>query len=327
MSTTLPRVAILLATYDGARYLGAQLESLAAQRHADWRLVVSDDGSRDATREVVARFADAHPTRDIRLIEGPRQGATANFLSLIEGVAPGEALAFCDQDDVWRPDRLSRGMAALAAHPAGAPLLHVTRTTICDENLRPLAPAPLYRRPPSFRNALVQACTPGNTMLVNPAGAALMRASARAAAEAEVISHDWWSYQLISGAGGTVIRDPAQTVLYRQHPGNVMGRNDTLAARLARLRGLGGGAYGGWLAANARALQASATLLNPEARAVLDRFAAALAMPGPQAAATFLRLGLYRQTRTGTAALLAAAAAGRLRQGGKGRAAVPKGTS
>ena len=119
------------------------------------------------------RFADAHPTRDIRLIEGPRQGATANFLSLIEAVAPGEALAFCDQDDVWLPHRLSQGVAAITASgTSGQGVLHVTRTTICDEDLQELRPAPLFTRPPSFRNALVQACTPANTMLVDPAGVA-----------------------------------------------------------------------------------------------------------------------------------------------------------
>lgn len=308
-----PRIVILLAAYDGADYLGEQLVSLTRQSYPHWRLVVSDDGSSDATRDVVASFAARHPGRDISLIDGPRAGATRNFLSLLAQAEPDETIAFCDQDDSWLPDRLARGVEALGRHDGAGPLLHVTRTTICDETLRPLGPAPLFRRPPSFRNALVQACTPGNTMLVNPAGAGLLRAGAEAAAQAGIVSHDWWSYQLVAGRGGLVLRDPAQTVLYRQHRGNVMGRNDTFRARLARLRGLGGGDYGRWLHENVTALDGARDLLSAQSRALLDRFAETIDAPGPLAAAGLARMGVYRQTRAGTAALLAAAAAGRLR--------------
>lgn len=394
-----PQIAILLASYQGARHIAAQLDSLAAQDYRHWRLVVSDDGSTDDTIGIVRGFAAAHPGHEVTIVDGPREGATRNFLSLIAAVRPGEALAYCDQDDVWLPDRLSRGVRAIEAvaagdrppgidavgddsppagpqptgmapgnvarappdvPPAGAgsfacppvfaetlpagdslragvappaadavhassgtsaaatpppgarAVLHVTRTTICDSDLRPLRPAPLYRRPPGFRNALIQACTPGNTTLVNPAGVAILRAGAEAAARADIVSHDWWTYQLISGAEGLVIRDPAQTVLYRQHRGNVMGRNDTPRAMLARISRLGAGHYGDWLRSNLVALEGARALLTPENRAVLDGFAAALRAPGPRAATELARLGLYRQTVAGTAAFYAAAAMGRL---------------
>ena len=317
-----PFVAVLLATRQGARHLGTQLDSLAAQDHRGWRLVASDDGSTDGTVDLVRRFAAAHPDREVTLLPGPGLGATANFLNLVAQVRPGEALAYCDQDDQWLPDRLSIGVEAICGlgdeHEAranadpGHPILHVTRTIICDETLRPLRPAPLYSRPPGFLNALVQACTPGNTMLVNPAGAALLKAAAPAAAKAGIVSHDWWSFQVISGAGGTVIRDPRQTVLYRQHPDNVMGRNDTPRAMIARLAQLGGGDYGEWLRANIAALQAVEPMLTQQNRGRLADFAAALNRRGPLAALALARLGVYRQTRAGTAALMAAAAAGRL---------------
>lgn len=312
--TTEPRIAILLASCQGARFLDAQLESLVAQDYRNWRLVVSDDGSTDGTPEIVRRFAAAHPGRDIQIRQGPRKGAAQNFLSMIEAVEPGEALAWCDQDDVWLPDRLSRGVAALAtrrnARTGG--ILHVTRTTICDQALRPLRPAPLFRRRPGFANALVQACTPGNTTLVDPAGVARLKAASRGAAAADVVSHDWWAYQVIAGAGGQVIRDPAQTVLYRQHRSNVSGRNDTPRAMWDRLSRLGTGEYGDWLRRNTAALAASRAALTAANAALLDDFRAALDAAGPRAAAQLALLGVYRQTRAGTAALLLAAAAGRL---------------
>ncbi|HHW33419.1 MAG TPA: hypothetical protein GXX24_04680 [Paracoccus solventivorans] len=189
-------------------------------------------------------------------------------------------------------------------------------------DLRPIRAAPLYARPPGFRNALVQSCTPGNTMLIDPAGAALLRQGRDHAVAAGVVAHDWWSYLLIAGAGGLVIRDPAQTVLYRQHGGNTVGRNDTLPAMLARLARLGSGDFGEWLRRNIRALTGVKSLLTPENATLLERFARSLDASGPSAAAELARMGVYRQTRLGSAALLAAAAAGRL----AGRAATGAGS-
>ncbi len=168
--TRTPRVTIALATYQGARHLQAQLDSLAAQRGADWRLIASDDGSTDGTLDILHAFADAHP--GTRIIPGPRRGATQNFLHLIAHVPAGDWLALCDQDDVWMPDRLARGLGVIGANPA--PAATSSRTTICDRDMRPLRPAPLYRRRASFRNALVQACLPGNTFLANPAALAIV---------------------------------------------------------------------------------------------------------------------------------------------------------
>lgn len=414
MSSPFP-IAILLASYQGERFLAAQLDSIAAQSCANWRLVVSDDGSSDATREILRRFAAAHPDREIELRDGPRRGATRNFLSLLDAVRPGEAVAWCDQDDVWLSDRLACGVAGIIAaqpgtsganagqphkpqrrieslrelqsvvmpadnaasagtcgrdagemrapglpaekppavsppgpeardhkahrrnashdriRPAAVPalpmspdrnptaVLHVARTTICTADLRPIRAAPLYRRPPGFRNALVQACTPGNTMLIDPAGVALLRQARVHAIKAGVVSHDWWSYLLIAGAGGLVIRDPAQTVLYRQHGANLVGRNDSFRTMWSRLLRLGTGDFALWLRRNIGALQGARSLLTPENAALLDRFARTLDRPGPVAAAELARMGIYRQTRAASAALLAAAATGRL-AAGQGRA-------
>lgn len=78
------RFTILLCTYQGERHLPAQLESYLAQTYKAWDLWVSDDGSRDATRALIEAFrAEAGPDRTVRIITGPGQGATRNFLSLL----------------------------------------------------------------------------------------------------------------------------------------------------------------------------------------------------------------------------------------------------
>ncbi len=76
-------VLILMATHNGGSFLAEQLDSIAAQSHADWRLMVSDDASSDNTPAVLQAFRDARPAGQVTLVSGPGRGAAANFRSLI----------------------------------------------------------------------------------------------------------------------------------------------------------------------------------------------------------------------------------------------------
>lgn len=311
------RVAILLGLYDGAAHLGAQLDSFARQTSPEWDLIVSDDGSRDGGPGIVSGFArdQAGAGRRVRLVDGPARGVAVNFLSLLAHV-PDDAdwVAFSDQDDVWLPDRLARGQRALAAVPRGQPALFGSATWIVDDTLRGHRLSPAFPHPPGFRNALVQSIAGGNTMLLNRAGADLARAAAAEAlaAGSPPVTHDWWLYQLISGAGGVVIRSEEPTLLYRQHEGNLFGTNRGARAVWQRLRQVASGELAAWIACNAAALGASAHRLTPENRALLARFAAL----GTQDMVSRLRglreMGVHRQGRAGQAALWLAALAGRL---------------
>ncbi len=110
------RVAILLSTYNGQRFLAEQLDSVAAQSYRDWVLYWRDDGSTDATRRLTRVFLDRlGPGRAVRLDDNGRVGATESFLRLLRAaVRDGQQMvAFADQDDVWLPEKLARGAAAL----------------------------------------------------------------------------------------------------------------------------------------------------------------------------------------------------------------------
>lgn len=306
------RIFIGLALYQGAVHIAAQLGSIAAQDYGDWRLVVSDDGSSDAGPRIVRDFAASQPEGKVQLVRGPQGGATHNFLSLIGRAGPDEYVALSDQDDVWKPGKLSRAMAALAGRPDAG--LYAACTTICDEDLTPLSGSKRFAGPFDFRNALVQALTAGNTCVLTPEAAAIARAAAPAAAAAGIEAHDWWLYQIVSGAGLGVLRDDEEVLFYRQHGDNLKGRNDTLAAMRSRLGQLFDGDYGGWLWANVAALQAAGDWLSPDNRAVLDAFETALSESGWRQLRAFCRLGIRRQTAAGTAALYTAALTGRLRR-------------
>jgi glycosyltransferase involved in cell wall biosynthesis len=292
---TVPRrgATVLLATYNGAANLQAQLDSYIAQTVPIARLMVSDDGSTDETLAILARFAAAHPGLEVVVMQGPARGAAQNFLHLLRALPEGSGpVLFSDQDDVWLPDKLAHGLQVLAQCPAGRPVLVGGRTYVCDSDLGRRRLSAGARRVPSFRHALVQSFAGGNTMILNAAAADLLRAAAREAGR--VVMHDWWAYQIVSGAGGEVIFDPAALVLYRQHAGNRIGANLGPGAGLRRLRWLLRGRYRRWNAINLAALRASAHRMTPENRAILESFAALQRAGLWRRLLLLRRLGLFR---------------------------------
>lgn len=306
-------VTILLASYRGAAHIGQQLDSIAAQDHSDWSLIVSDDGSDDQTRDIVAGFAQGFAPGRVHLTEGPRRGATRNFLSLIAQAPAGSAMAFCDQDDVWFPDKLSRAMAAVTA--VDGPAHYAARTTITDAQLRPLRGSRQFHRPLGLRNALVQACMAGNTSVFNARAATILCRAAPYASEAGVVAHDWWAYQVMAAMDARLIHDPRPALLYRQHGRSEVGRNDTLPALVLRLRKLMQGEFGGWMRANLASLEPLFPDMSAPNRQICQGARRMLDLPGPLAARRLMATGFYRQTRMGTLALILSAAAGRLAAG------------
>ena len=219
-------------------------------------------------------------------------------------------VALSDQDDVWLPDKIARGVRMLSQVPADTPALLGGRSYVCDAALRQRQMSPMPRRMPRFRHALVQNFAGGNTMMLNRAGVDLLRAAACEAGR--IVVHDWWIYQMVSGVGGTVLFDPAPLLLYRQHTGNQIGANSGVAAKVKRLRWMLRGRFRRWNAINLSALRASAHRFTPENRTILADFAR-LQRAGFVRRLTILRrLGLYRQGIAGSASLWLAAALGRM---------------
>ena len=305
-------VLIAMTVYNAAANLDAQLRSIAAQDHRDWTLIVSDDGSQDGSAEIAQRFAQKAGARRAIVRQGPQEGFAENFLSIVrDGWEPGLSLAFSDHDDVWFPDRLSRGLRALAGVGADTPALYCSRTIITDAALRPLRLSPPRPRAPSFRNALAQNIAAGNTILANPAAARLLHQAA--SRRPKIVSHDWWAYQIVTGAGGTILHDDAPTVLYRQHAANQIGANDSARARMRRIGMILSGVYRRWNDINLAALTSASDLLTADNRVLVERFAAIRSRTRGLRSMTALRkLRLYRQTRASTAALYIAALFNRL---------------
>jgi glycosyltransferase involved in cell wall biosynthesis len=300
-----PLVEVLVSTYDGERWVAAQLDSVLAQTHPSLRVLVRDDGSRDGTLAVLERYA-GDPR--VRVVRGENLGLPAAFFRLLDDAGDDADLwALCDQDDVWVPDKLARAVAALAG--LDGPALYCARVLVTDEALRPLYPHELPRRGPSFANALVQNIALGCTVVVNRAARDLLRGRW----PRECVMHDAWMYLVVAGSG-TVVYDDALVVHYRQHGGNTVGMGrgpvSRLAGRVRRQLSPGGpGKHGRQDAELDRLFRDD---LTPRARDELDGLLAAVRGPLPRRVRYALTGPAHRQTRGSDLVLKALQVAGRV---------------
>lgn len=309
-------VTILLALYNGEAHLRAQLESIANQTFEDWEVLVSDDQSTDTGASIVQAYAAQQISGRIGLLHGPRSGGAANFLYLL-AQAPETAsyCAFSDQDDVWLPHKLARAVAALTTADT-RPAAYFSRTLICAADLSRSHPSRKLRKAFGFRNALVQNVMAGNTIVMNAAARSLLQkilAQTDASVRAQVVVHDWWVYQMLSGCGALLIWDEEPGLLYRQHAGNQIGANVGLSAQLHRLGLMLRGGYADWNRRNLMALNAAKPWFTAENQALLEEFVLAQRTKGGLMRLRALRrAGLYRQGWLGQISLYAAALLKRL---------------
>ena len=221
-------VQILMATHNGAPYLPAMINSLAAQRHRKWSLLVRDDGSLDETADVVGHYATSLP---IDLIREHSIGHPGCFFRLLDHIDEStDIVALADQDDIWCDYKVARLVEFLKNRlTSQTPTLYCSRAKITSGDLVPRGCTPRPQRPLSFENALVQNMALGCTIAMNRAGVDLARSIDWSAA----LRHDWWLYLAFTGLGD-VRYDPVPTLLYRQHAQNVVGAGAGPVSRLGR---------------------------------------------------------------------------------------------
>lgn len=232
-------VSVLLATYNGTEYLPAQLTSLEAQCLPDFRILWQDDGSSDDTPALLSPMGQ-------RYVPGAQQGlhlgAAGNFISLMKQ-DDAEYTALCDQDDVWRSDRLARGLKALqdaeARFGTDTPLLVHSDARIIDAGGACLHDS-LFRHQgwngsaASLQQLIVQNNVTGCTVLMNAALRNLVCAHVR---PEKLYMHDWF-IAMTAAAFGKILFLPEPLVDYRQHGSNAMGasRSGLIARAAAALK-------------------------------------------------------------------------------------------
>lgn len=216
------KVCVLLATYNGERFLQEQLDSLFAQSHKSLCIIARDDGSRDSSCEILQKNGVKN------IANGENLGVKKNFSACLDyalNEASCDYFMFCDQDDVWKKDKVEKTLALMkqmqAKYP-NEPILVHTDLCVVDENLCEICPSfwryqsldPLLH---SLRRFLLQCTTTGCTMMINRPLANLARNIPQ-----QSLMHDMW-VGLVAARFGKIgiLNEP--TILYRQHSFNDMG--------------------------------------------------------------------------------------------------------
>ena len=245
------QATILLAAYKGNGYAGAMIDSILAQDCDNWELVLSDDGG--FTEDLLAGYAEKYPDRITLHRSGRRFGsAQKHFLYLMKLCRNAEYLMFCDQDDVWHPDKVRKTLAAMQAAEQAAreesrsenapPVLVHTDLRVVDGDLRTIDESFMhYSRLDGTRlklnELLIQNVVTGCTLMINRPLTAL---ALEGAEEEKMLMHDWW-IALCAAAFGRSVFLPEATIDYRQHGGNVVGAKSPLNPAYLKSR-LSGGA-------------------------------------------------------------------------------------
>lgn len=212
-----------MSTYNGEKYLEEQLESLVRQEGVEIRILVRDDGSKDATCDILNKWQASHPGL-VDFVKGENVGFAMSFTHLLQMAVvrypEAEYFAFCDQDDVWLPEKLRMAVEKLEAEAKDIPVAYCSNTRLVDSNLQFLRMC--WKKDEARltkERALIQSFATGCTMVFN-----------RRAAETyvshlpEVIKvHDFLMYQLCMFLG-KVVYDENSYILYRQHGNNQIGQ-------------------------------------------------------------------------------------------------------
>lgn len=223
-------LAILLATYNGERYLQEQIDSLYSQTYKNWSLFIHDDGSTDSTLEIINKNASKHD--NIIVLNYPsHKGAKENFFSMLQTVDAAYYM-FCDQDDVWVENKIAVSIKRMHElekqfNNSEIPIIVHSDLYVVNSNME-LVDKSFWHysgiRPDyinNFERLMPCNLVTGCTMLINQKAKYVSFSYSRKYAH----MHDAWITACVMKVGGIVSEIKTPLVYYRQHLGNFIGAN------------------------------------------------------------------------------------------------------
>lgn len=223
-------IAILMATYNGEKYIEEQLDSILQQTYSDTVVFIHDDGSTDGTIDIVKKYTEKYPDR-VKIVEGePTGGSKNNFLYLLNKVE-ADYYMFSDQDDVWLPHKIETLKSLIdemegedGVNPSETPILVFGDMKVVDEKLDVINDSFIrYNRLDadnlSFNRLVVQNVVAGCTTLFNRA---LRDEGLKYKDRDKLRWHDWWLTLIAAGKGRIAFHNESLQ-LYRQHGDNSIG--------------------------------------------------------------------------------------------------------
>jgi glycosyltransferase involved in cell wall biosynthesis len=220
----LPEVEVLLATFNGGKYLKQFLESLKQQEGVKIHLRVSDDGSTDSTLEIVNFYKSEFES--CQIFDGPGKGASLNFFSLLDK-ASFDFIAFADQDDIWLPEHLINSVRRLESdpNPLSMTFCQVIESKNFSKDTEKVWPN-IYSSP-RLHEIFFQNFARGCTIVFRKELAELIKQKDKDCA----IMHDWWIY-LVAMTCGSVTFSTDCEVRYRLHANNLVGHGPNFYSRI-----------------------------------------------------------------------------------------------
>lgn len=240
MISSQPKVEILLATYNGERYLAEQLDSIRRQTYKNWIVTISDDCSTDETLDVIRHYEQIDSRIHLGSAGEKQGGARENFFHLME-ISTEDYVMFSDQDDVWLPTKIERSMDRLVSTEAvgkhKVPVLVSTDLEVVDERLNTIAPSFLNNEHFSHSHGTLAHCLVENNVCgcTIAANRKLIDLALRVAdyRDSSIVMHDWWLL-LVAKAFGTSSLVDTPLSKYRQHEANQIGTKSFSLARLVK---------------------------------------------------------------------------------------------
>lgn len=220
------KIAILMATFNGGKYISEQIDSILSQTFTGWELFIHDDGSEDNTIEIIRKYQNRYPDK-IHILAGQKTGGSKqNFLFLLASVE-AKYYMFSDQDDVWLKSKIAKTfdhMQVLEKKSLNEPILVFTDLSVVNENLEMIdvkmsSYQSLKMDHTTFHQLMMQNIVTGCTMMINQKCAEL---SLKCKDINEMIMHDWW-FALTASKFGIVSAVDEPLILYRQHSDNTVG--------------------------------------------------------------------------------------------------------
>ncbi|HGC9913093.1 alpha-L-Rha alpha-1,3-L-rhamnosyltransferase [Streptococcus agalactiae] len=226
------KVNILMATYNGEKFLAQQIESIQKQTFKEWNLLIRDDGSSDKTCDIIRNFtAKDSRIRFINENEHHNLGVIKSFFTLVN-YEVADFYFFSDQDDVWLPEKLSVSLEAAKHKASDVPLLVYTDLKVVNRELNILQDSMIRAQSHHANTTLLPELTEntvtGGTMMINHALAE------KWFTPNDILMHDWF-LALLAASLGEIIYLDLPTQLYRQHDNNVLGAR-TMDKRFKILR-------------------------------------------------------------------------------------------
>ncbi len=226
------KVAILLSTYNGEKYLREQIDSILAQTYDNFELIVRDDGSKDSTVEIVKEYMEKSD-KEITLMVGKNLGFIKSFFELLKH-SDADYFSFADQDDIWLPNKIELAVNSLNKLDDTKPNMAFSNVDYYDTEMNFMGNGDSKNKKPSFLNSLYECINQGMTMVINKTARDYIIKNI----PEKCFFHDWWTY-MICTAFGSVVQYDVVTVKYRRAKTNAtvegQGKITLLVWRIKKL--------------------------------------------------------------------------------------------